>query len=122
MESVTKCSKLKEWNGKPIYQIEMSNGAIGESFQDIPVGTPDDQLTFTKNQNSAYADRIKWNKPNAGGGGFAGRGNRSGNESFALSYAKDLAIAYVAKDKNIEPEKIVEWAEVFYNWMETKKK
>ena len=32
METVTKCTKIKDWNGKPIFQIEMSNGAIGESF------------------------------------------------------------------------------------------
>lgn len=121
--TVTKCSKLKEWNGKPIYQVELSNGAIGESFnQEIPIGTPETQLEIKP--NPPYADKIKWNKPNTGGGGggFNRGGQRSGNESFALSYAKDLAIAYVGKDKTIEPTKIVEWAEVFYNWMETKKK
>ncbi len=121
METVTRCSTLKEWQGKPIYQVEMSNGAVGESFQQIPVGTPDSELTFTKNQNSAYADRVKWNKPNTGGG-FQKGGSRGGNESFALSYSKDLAIAYVGQGKLIEPEKVITWAEQFYNWMESKKK
>jgi hypothetical protein len=119
METVVKCSKIKEWNGKPIYSIEMSNGAIGESFQEIPIGTPEDQLKFEKNANSAYADRVKWNKPNTGGNRG---GQRSGNESFALSYAKDIAIAHIAKGNDLKSEAIIQVAEVFYNWMESKKK
>lgn len=128
METVIECNQVRTWkanDGKdlPVYLIKLSTGKSGESFQTIPIGTPIEQLVITPNSNPAYADKIKWNKPNAGGGGFGGRGgNRGGNESFALSYAKDLAIAYVAKDKMVEPAKIVEWAEVFYNWMETKKK
>jgi len=101
METVTKCTKIKDWNGKPIYQVEMSNGAIGESFnQEIPVRTPEDQLTFTA--NPPYNDKVKWNKPNTGsGGGWNKGGNRGGNESFALSYAKDIACAHIAHGKRV---------------------
>lgn len=114
METVTKCTKLKEWNGKPIYQIEMSNGAIGESFnQEIPVGTPEDQLVFTS--NGTYADKVKWNNPNKPqGGGFK---QRSGNESFALSYSKDLVVA-----GKVDIAKILETADKLYTWLEAKKK
>jgi hypothetical protein len=127
METITviKCEKIKDWtkDGKsiPIYQVHLSDLRIGESFgKEIPVGTPESELAI---EQGKYGLKIKWNKPNNSGGGFGrGGGNRGGNESFALSYAKDLAIAYVGKDKNVEPAKIVEWAEVFYNWMETKKK
>ena len=75
---------------------------------------------ITPNANPEYASRVKWNKPGATGG-FKG-GNRGGNESFALSYAKDIAIAYIDKGQTIAPEKITSWAEIFYTWMETKKK
>lgn len=122
--TVTKCTKLKEWNGKPIYQVELSNGALGESFnQEIPVGTPESQLQITP--NPPYADKIKWNKPNAGGngGGFnRGGGGRAGNESFALAYAKDYAVAVIATGKEFKGEAVIQLAELFYNWMETKKK
>ena len=125
METVTKCDKLKDWTGKdgkviPIYQVQISDGQIGESFgKEIPIGTPIDQLILETGQ---YGLKIKWNKPNTGVGGFNKGGNRGGNESFALSYSKDVAIAYIALGKTVEPEKIIEWADKFYNWMETKKK
>lgn len=119
MESVTKSQKLKEWNGKPIYQVEISNGQIGESFQDIPVGTPLEQLTFSP--NPPYSDKVKWNKPNQGGG-FNRGGSKGGNESFALAYAKDIAVAHIAAGKDFKSDEVVKVAEVFYNWMETKKK
>lgn len=123
--TVTKCQKLKEWNGKPIYQVELSNGALGESFnQEIPIGTPDSQLEVKP--NPPYADKIKWNKPNAGGGnggGFnRGGGQRAGNESFALAYAKDYAVAVIGTGKEFKGEAVIQLAELFYNWMETKKK
>ena len=119
MESVTKCTKIKDWNGKPIYQVEMSNGAIGESFnQEIPVGTPEDQLTFTT--NGTYADKVKWIKPNSGGG-WKGGGNRGGNESFALSYAKDIAVAHINHGKEFKAEEVVKVADVFFNWLQSKK-
>lgn len=125
METVTKCAEIKKWTAKdgkaiPIYQVECSDGQIGESFgKEIPIGTPITELVFESGQ---YGVKVKWNKPNTGGGFQRGGGNRGGNESFALSYSKDMAIAYIAQGKQIEPQKVVDWAEVFYTWMETKKK
>lgn len=120
METVIKCEKIKDWNGKPIYSIGLSDGQGGESFaQEIPIGTPISELVITPNGN--YAAKIKWNKPGAAGG-FGGGRPKSGNESFSLSYAKDLGIAYVEKGKEISPEKVIEWAEKFYTWLESKKK
>lgn len=118
METVIKCEKIKDWNGKPIYSIGLSDGQGGESFaQEIPIGTPISQLTITPNGN--YAPKIKWNKPGGNAGGF--QRQRSGNESFALSYAKDLAVAYIGKGMNIEPKKVTVWADEFYTWLEAKK-
>lgn len=118
-ESVIKCEKTKEWNGKPIYTIHLSDGRGGESFaSEIPVGTPVSELTITPNGN--YPDKIKWNKPGSGGGGFSGR-QRAGNESFALSYAKDIGVAYINKGNTVEPEKVMAWADKFYDWLERKK-
>lgn len=42
-------------------------------------------------------------------------------ESFSLSYAKDLACAYIASGKEFKSNQIIEVAEVFYNWLKSKK-
>lgn len=112
METVIKCEKTKEWNGKPIYTVHLSDGRGGESFQEIPAGTPVSDLTIT--DNPPYGNKIKWNKPNTFGGG--GR-QRSGSESFALSYSKDLVVA-----GKVDIAKILETADKLYNWLEQKKK
>lgn len=120
METVIKCEKKSEWQGKTIYSIHLSDGRGGDSFQEIPIGTLISELQITANPNPVYADRIKWNKPNQGGG-FGGGRKSAGNESFSLAYAKDVAVAYIEKGKDVDPDKIIVWAEKFYNWMETKK-
>lgn len=113
METVIKCEKTKEWNGKPIYTIHLSDGRGGESFaREIPVGTPTSELEITPNGN--YPNKIKWNKPGASGGGFARQ--RSGNESFALSYSKDIVCAGKTDFKNL-----FELADKMYLWLEKKK-
>lgn len=115
METVVECKKIKEWNGNPIYGVGLSDGRGGESFQEIPVGTPVSDLVITPNQNPAYSPRIKWNKPGGNhGGGYSGR--KSGNESFALSYAKDIVCAGKTDLKNLLP-----LAEKLYDWLEGKK-
>lgn len=127
METVIECNQVRTWkaqDGKelPVYFVKLSTGKSGESFQQIPIGTPLDQLVVTPNQNAAYADKIKWNKPNAGGGGFGkGGGNRGGNESFALSYAKDIACAHIAHGKDFASREVVRVAEEFYVWLQSKK-
>jgi len=119
METVIKCEKVKEWTNKdgkavPIYFIGLSDGQGGESFgQEIPVGTPVGELKIESGQ---YGLKIKWNKPGATGG-FGGGRQRSGNESFALSYAKDLVVG-----GKVDVKLILETADKLYNWLEEKKK
>jgi len=113
METVIKCEKIKEWNGKPIYSIGTSDGQGGESFaREIPIGTPVSELVFEPNGN--YPTKVKWNKPNQQGGG--GSRMRSGNESFALSYSKDLVVA-----GKVDIKQILETADKLYTWLESKK-
>ncbi len=119
METV-ECEKIKEWNGKPIYRIGISDGRTGESFQQIPVGTKASELVFE--DKGKYGISIKWNKPNQGGGFNGGGRPKSGNESFALAYAKDYAVAVIGAGKEFKGAQVLDLAELFYNWMETKKK
>jgi hypothetical protein len=126
MTTVTACTFLKEWssNGKTgkVYDVTFSDGTKGQSFSEIPSGTSKDDLEITPNGN--YPDKIKLIKKN----GFMGAAKpRVGNESFALAYSKDLIVAMLPKMEK-QPASgelakvILATAEVFYTWMETKKK
>lgn len=46
----------------------------------------------------------------------------AGNESFALSYAKDVACANIENGKEISAKNILEVAQAFYGWLESKRK
>lgn len=114
METVIKCEKTKEWNGKPIYTIHLSDGRGGESFaSEIPVGTPVSELEITPNGN--YPDKIRL-KNQQKGGFSGGQRQRSGNESFALSYAKDVVIGGKTDIKHL-----FALADKMYEWLEKKK-
>lgn len=113
METVVKCEKIKEWNGKPIYGIGLSDGQGGESFKEIPVGTPMSEISITP--NPPYGNKVTWNKPGNSGGGYSGK-QRSGNESFALSYAKDLVVG-----GKVDIKQILTTADRLYDWLEKKK-
>jgi len=121
METVISCTKVRDWtkDGKsvPIYSVAFSDGQGGESFgKEIPVGTPMSDLTIEASQ---YGNKVKLK--NQGGGYSGGGGRRSGNESFALSYAKDYAVAKVGNGKEFKGEDILKLADLFYNWLEKKK-
>lgn len=129
MAEVKSCVKLKDWTGKdgkavPIYKVELSDSRVGESFgKEIPIGTPDSDITIEESQ---YGSKFKWNKP-ANGKAWGGGGSKSTNESFSLSYAKDVAVGLIAKmDKAPKSEDIAKvitgMADTFYNWLESKKK
>lgn len=120
MNTVTKCVKAKEWNkdGKvvPIYSVTLTDGTVGESFgKEIPEGTPEDQIEITEGQ---YGKKFKL-KANGFKGGF--KAQRAANESYSLSYAKDVAVAHIGQGKAFTAQQIIQVAEEFYKWLESKK-
>lgn len=114
METVISCTKTKEWNGKPIYTVGLSDGQGGESFAvNIPIGTPLSDLIIEPSQ---WGNKIKL-KRNASGGGFSGAAkSRGGNESFALAYSKDLVVG-----GKVELKDLLKTADKLYDWLEGKK-
>jgi hypothetical protein len=113
METTVKsCTKVKEWNGKPIYSVEFSDGTKGNSFgSEIPVGTAKAELTITPKEG--YPDDVKLKKAN---GFMGGAPKKVNNAAFAISYAKDLVVA----DK-VKIEQLLPTADKIYNWIESKK-
>lgn len=114
--TVATCTHKKDvqFNGKtvPTYTVVLADGTTGESFgKEIPVGTPAEQIEITEGQ---YGKKFKWNKPGAAGGFNKAA---KGNESFALSYAKDLVVG-----GKVDIKQILETADKLYNWLESKKK
>lgn len=115
MENVTvkSCTKVKEWNGKPIYSVEFSDGTKGNSFgAEIPVGTAKSDLQITP--KDGYPDDVKMKKAGFAGGGGAKKVN---NAAFAMSYAKDLVIA-----GKIELKDLSTYADKIHTWIESKSK
>lgn len=116
METVISCTKVKEWKNQkgemvPIYAIGLSDGRGGQSFgKEIPVGTDVATLEITDKGQYGLDFKIK--------GAASGFGNRqrAGNESFALSYAKDIVVAGKVDVKSILP-----LADRLYAWLEGKK-
>jgi hypothetical protein len=116
---VKECIKHKDWTNKegktlPIYKVTLTDGTFGESFSEIPIGTNISDITIEEGQ---YGKKFRLNKKN----GFR-PAQPKGNESFALSYAKDYAVAIIANGQPFKSDLIIELAEKFYTWLESKKK
>lgn len=132
--SEEKTAKVKEvlqkrkWDGPNgtvfYYKLELDNGDIGEIGKKkdnaIHVG---ETLTYTA-EESDYGLKFKavQQSNGFGGGGFRGGAQKGSTASFALSYAKDLAIANMAKTTEPLPldqlaNKIIATAGVFQKWM-----
>lgn len=116
-ETVISCQKVKDWTTPdnrilPIYQVNLSDGRGGESFKEIPPGTPMSELSIEATQ---YGNKIKWNKPGSGWGG-GGKRDRGGNESFAMSYSKDLVVG-----GKVDLKHLFTMADKIYVWLEGKK-
>lgn len=116
METVITCTKAKEWTNQkgekvPIYSVGLSDGRGGQSFgKEIPIGTPVSDLEIT--DKGQYGLDFKFKKT----GGWVPGKQRGGNESFALSYSKDLVCAGKVDIKQILPT-----ADKLYAWLEGKK-
>lgn len=114
----------REWEGAHgkvyFYKLVMDNGDTGEIGKKKPnafnIG---DSLTYTV-ESGQYGNKLKEVQQN----GFRG-GNgqsRGSTASFALSYAKDIAVANINKsDKPLEMAslagKVIETAGIFNTWL-----
>jgi hypothetical protein len=116
--------QIREWTNPTTKQviyyhvIALDNGdkgSVGKKSRDaVKVG---DTLTYTID-----GDKIKQVQPNGFGGGFRGAPQKSSSASFALSYAKDIAVANINKsDKPLEmyalADKVIATATKFNAWL-----
>lgn len=123
--TVKEVLSVREWTGQYgttfFHKIELANGDIGDIGKKVSGGIKaGDSLTYTL-ESSEHGNRIKAVQPQGNGFGGGGRPAQS-TASFALSYAKDIAIANMAKvDKPIDMEalagKVIATASTFQKWM-----
>lgn len=120
---VTEVIQIREWTNPTSKQviyyhvIALDNGdrgSVGKRNRDaVKEG---DTLTYTID-----GDKIKQVQQNGFGGGFKGQ-QRGSSASFALAYAKDLAVANIAKSEKpleMEPlaDKVIAAATKFHNFL-----
>lgn len=119
----------KEFNGTNgtiyYFRIDFENGDSGQfssakKEQDkFRVGVEEDYTIETK-VNGKYTNIII-GKPSASKGGFK-QSAPKGNESFALSYAKDIQCAHIAAGKEFKTAETLKVADAFFDWLESKRK
>lgn len=112
-------------NGTIYYhKLVMDNGDVGEIGKKknnaYQIG---DEITYTIDATE-YGNKFKevFQGGNFGGGGGGKQATRGSSASFALSYAKDLAVANIAKsDKPLEmdalADKVIHAAGKFQTWL-----
>lgn len=119
------------WNGK-LFKITGDNGKSYKVWKedfDVTVGA-----TISGNEEEVEKNGFKdvfIKKPKAAGkpfkpGGFSG-GSKGGNESFALSYAKDISVALINNEmlnpnENNVAEYCMAMANQFLDWLNSKAK
>ena len=126
---VTEVVKVREWRRTPqdapiyYYTLTLDNGEtgeIGKKKENFYQGG--ETLVYTSEENQ-YGLKFKEVQQNGFGGGFKGGARSSGSPaSFALAYAKDIAVANINKsDKPLEMEslgdKVISTATKFYTFM-----
>lgn len=128
---ITKIQFTKPWDSGIgtvyFHDIEFENGDKGQAgFKsevpaDYEIGT-EHEYELTPNANPQYAGKLKFIKPNSGGGkgGFSKPANNAG---FALSYAKDILIAswQPQSTKRLTSDEMFALADKMLNWLESKK-
>lgn len=119
---------VKQWNSQNgivyYHTIEFENGDKGN------YGSKNESCTkFAEGQEANYTIESKVNgnytnviiKPvQEEQKAFVKKSNGS-EESFALSYSKDLACANISAGKTVKASDVIEVAEAFYNWLKSKK-
>lgn len=106
-------------DGKEVSVLAEKNPKLKALLEANPDGNFDLPCSFVTKGDKNYAWDVKEGQSGGFGGGF--KAQRSGNESFSLSYSKDLAVAILARGGTVSTEQILLDAEKFYLWLESKK-
>lgn len=101
-------------------EFEGEANAKSKTVEGLPYKVGEEvEFEHTESGNQ-YPDKLKIKKEdsNYSGGGGKAKGN---NRSFALSYAKDLAVARMKHDTNVhtDTESIIKQADKFVTWLDS---
>lgn len=119
--TVKSCKLKKETDTFKVYGVEDIEGNKYDAFKELKEG---ESYNVEITPNGNYAPKLKVIDDRKNTNGFKGGwgGQKSGNESFSLAYAKDLACANIAQGKPFTSEDVIKVAEKFYQWLESKRK
>ena len=125
-----KTSKIKE-----IHQIKPFNNSYGTTYyhqlllengEKIEIGKKKEmkvgwEITYSVDVDGSQHEYSKAKSEQPQNQVFQKKGgSKGGNASFALSYAKDLAVAYVGQGKDFTSDEIIKVAEAFNDWLNSK--
>lgn len=111
--TVQTCTLKKSTDTYKVYEITDAEGKKYDSFKEIPPGTHEVEIT----PNGNYNPKIKLIGKNGANGWAGNKGaTKAGNESFAMSYAKDLVVS-----GKIEIGDLSKYADKIYDWLQSKK-
>src|SRR5688572_27207745 len=113
--TLTACTEKKKTDKFTVYEATDSEGKKYDAFEQLETGKPI-QVDVIPNGN--YNPRLKPIKPK---NGFGGGKQRAGNESFALSYAKDIQVAHIMMGKEFKTENMLTVADKLFEWLEKHK-
>lgn len=127
MKKVSKVTSIVgdgTWNTKDgmlmyKYQYEMEDGGkLSASHQSENKFAIGDEVEYEIKGTNTYGSYGSVSKPFQGGGNSFTSKVKGNNRSFALSYAKDIAIAFIEKGQAFDRDKIIETAETFNTWLD----
>jgi len=102
--------------------FEGEANAKSETVEGLPYKIGDDVEFEHRESNDGYPDKLKIKKE--GSDNYQGGKQKGNNRSFALSYAKDLAVARMAttvtdKDDHATTKDIINQADKFVAWLDS---
>jgi len=107
-------------------KLEMMDGltirgeanAKSNNVEDLPYKVGEEvEFEHEEAANPAHPDKLKIKKE--GQSSYSGSKAKGNNRSFALSYAKDIAVALIGQGGKIKKSEIIEIADTFVTWLDS---
>src|SRR4051812_38954664 len=99
---ITEIFRVNPWKDMFFFELEMDNGDVASIGKKSQTALKEgDSITYTLEKKDNGGFRMKEVRQGnfGGGGGYRGGGSAGTPASFALAYAKDVAVAMITANK-----------------------